>query len=450
MTAARGVGVFRFAVGALASVTLAAGGLAGGVSPAFAARSTAARTTTAPSSAATSSGSTAAATTAGGVAVRSTSGQSAPVTAALPVGASLASQASLTSGTGYQLVMQPDGNLVESGLGRVLWSSRTHVPGSHVVMQTNGNLVIYSPAGVAQWATDTTGQHSAGVLLTAGGDLVMDSTTGAQLWDDQVSASGLAPTGRLTAGQVITSPDGGTLLATQRDGNVVLQTRVATAWVVLWSTNTSGHPGSYLRMRADGNLVVLDPKNVVLWASATGTPAPVHFTVENGGNARIEEPTGELVASVGDDYPANLRAAQQDSLVDPWGYYNRECVSFAAWRALEEDHVTVWYAGSAYQWAGYAKRHGYLVDTDPTPGSVAWTNAGRFGHVAMVEKVLGPYLVVEEYNYLRRGTYSHRVVLASAFRKFLHFELPATNAPTAPDAEMSATVGPGVGTGRAG
>lgn len=414
MRTARRVRVVRLAAAAAVSATLAAGGLAA-VAPAALATVPAAAT----------------------------------VTAALPVGAALAAQTSLISATGFRVVMQPDGNLVESGLGRVLWSSRTHVPGSYLVMQANGNLVIYSPAGVPQWQSATTGQHSAGVLLTADGDLVMDSTTGVRLWDNQVSASGLAPTGRLTSGQAITSPDRGTLLATQPDGNVVLQTRVGTTWVVIWASNTSGHPGSFLRMRADGNLVVLDPKNAVLWDSATETAAPVHFTVSDGGNARIEDSAGDLVASVGDDYPASLRVAARDSLVDPWGYYNRECVSFAAWRALEEDHVTVYYAGSAYQWAGYAKRHGYLVDTNPTPGSVAWTNAGRFGHVAMVEKVLGPYLVVEEYNYVAPGTYSHRVVLASAFKKFLHFELPSTTAPAAPDSGLSATVGPGVGTGRA-
>lgn len=420
MRVPRRVGVLRCAAAAAVSAALAVGGLAGAPA-ALAARSTGTAGT-----------------------------QSGVVTAALPVGASLATQTGLTSATGYSVVMQPDGNLVESGFGRVLWSSRTHVPGSYVVMQPDGNLVVYSPAGVPQWWTGTSGQHSAGVLLTADGDLVMDSTTGALLWDDQVSASGLAPTGRLSSGQAITSPDGGTLLATQPDGNVVLQTLVGTTWVVIWSSNTSGHPGSYLRMRADGNLVVLDPKDAVLWDSATSTPAPVHFSVQNGGNARIENAAGGLVASVGDDYPANLRAAGQDSLVDPWGYFNRECVSFAAWRTLEEDHVTVYYAGSAYEWARYAKRHGYLVDTNPTPGSVAWTNAGKFGHVAMVEKVLGAYLVVEEYNYLTPGVYSHRVVPATAFKKFLHFELPSSTTPVAPGGGLSASVGPGVGTGHAG
>lgn len=366
-----------------------------------------------------------------------------PVTAALPIGSALVPQTSLATATGYRVVMQPDGNLVESGLGRVLWSSRTHVPGSHAVLQSDGNFVIYSPLGVPLWASHTAGQDSAGLLLTADGDLVMDSTTGSLLWDTQVSSNGLAPTGLLAGSQTITSPDGGTTLTMSPTGNVVLRTLVGTTWVTIWTSNTGGHPGAFLRMRADGNLVVLGAADTVLWSTATATPGPVHLTVQDGGNARILAPSGALISSLGDNYPAGLRAAPQDSLVDPWGYYNRECVSFAAWRTLETDHVTVYYAGSAYQWAGYAKRHGFIVDTNPAPGSVAWTNAGKFGHVAMVERVLGPYLVVEEYNYVSPGTYSHRVVLASAFKKFLHFELPPTTTPSGP----SASVGPGATVG---
>ena len=35
-------------------------------------------------------------------------------------------------------------------------------------------------------------------------------------------------------------------------------------------------------------------------------------------------------ASGVDDYPARLKNAPQDSLVDPWRFYNRECTSFVA------------------------------------------------------------------------------------------------------------------------
>jgi hypothetical protein len=40
------------------------------------------------------------------------------------------------------------------------------------------------------------------------------------------------------------------------------------------------------------------------------------------------------------DYPSNLANAAQDSVVDPWHFYNRECVSFVAWRLSHDNGVS--------------------------------------------------------------------------------------------------------------
>ena len=45
-------------------------------------------------------------------------------------------------------------------------------------------------------------------------------------------------------------------------------------------------------------------------------------------NASLES---EEIVGAGDDYPANLKNAAIDAIVDPWNFYNRECTSFAAW-----------------------------------------------------------------------------------------------------------------------
>src|SRR6266498_3556803 len=34
----------------------------------------------------------------------------------------------------------------------------------------------------------------------------------------------------------------------------------------------------------------------------------------------------------GDDYPSEWRDTPQDSAVDDWGHFNRECTSFVSWR----------------------------------------------------------------------------------------------------------------------
>jgi len=346
-------------------------------------------------------------------------------TAVLPAGGILAAGARLATTTGFVLVMQPDGNLVEYGLGRALWGSRSHVRGSSATLQTDGNLVVRSPLGKPVWATHTAGHPGSSLSLESAGDTVLRGADATALWDDQVGASYLAPTGRLTTGQSIASPDGGTRLTMGTDGNLVVRTLVGGAWVAVWASHTSRHPGSYVRMRADGDLVVFSPANTVLWNSTTPTAAPIHLSVEGGGDVRFRDPAGTTIAAIGDDYPLSLRAPAQDSVVDPWGYYNRECVSFVAARVLRQDRVAVLYAGSAHTWAAYARAHGYTADSQPARGSVGWTDAGTYGHVAVVEEVAGPLLVVEEYNYAVRGGYSHRVVPAAAFKAFLHFELPA-------------------------
>ena len=55
--------------------------------------------------------------------------------------------------------------------------------------------------------------------------------------------------------------------------------------------------------------------------------------------APVLHPEPVSAASGVDDYPARLRNAPQDSLVDPWQFYNRECTSFVAWRLNSENQV---------------------------------------------------------------------------------------------------------------
>lgn len=58
----------------------------------------------------------------------------------------------------YVLVMQTDGNLVIYAPGnRAVWASGTHAGGSGLEMQGDGNLVIYAPGHVPVWATGTSG-----------------------------------------------------------------------------------------------------------------------------------------------------------------------------------------------------------------------------------------------------------------------------------------------------
>jgi hypothetical protein len=49
-------------------------------------------------------------------------------------------------------------------------------------MQGDGNLVVYNGSAVALWASSTSGNPGAYLVLGDDGDLVVDSASGEPLW----------------------------------------------------------------------------------------------------------------------------------------------------------------------------------------------------------------------------------------------------------------------------
>lgn len=112
-------------------------------------------------------------------------------------------------------------------------------------------------------------------------------------------------------------------------------------------------------------------------------------------------------------YPAYLDNAAQDSLLDPWGMYNRECVSYTAWKVYQAyGHMPYWGGhGNANQWPGSAQADGIPTGSTPRAGSVAVSMAGYYGHVMWVEEVYGNgYIRVSQMNYDLAGHYSEMVI----------------------------------------
>src|SRR3954447_5685402 len=140
--------------------------------------------------------------------------------------------------------------------------------------------------------------------------------------------------------------------------------------------------------------------------------------------APLLHPEPVSAASGVDDYPSRLKKAAQDSLVDPWQFYNRECTSFVAWRLNSENNVpfTDYFEGAhwgnASNWKNAAKSLGIPVDDNATRGAVAWWSAGSagssHGHVAWVQVVGDSSITIEEYNYLHRGFYDTRTISTSS------------------------------------
>lgn len=115
-------------------------------------------------------------------------------------------------------------------------------------------------------------------------------------------------------------------------------------------------------------------------------------------------------------YPDAWNNAAQDSMLDPWGMFNRECVSFTAFKVHQaylagrgNRDMPYWGGfGNANQWDDDARAAGIPVDTNPTPGSVAISNAGAYGHAMWVEAVSADksQIYVQQYNQQLTGQYS--------------------------------------------
>lgn len=143
--------------------------------------------------------------------------------------------------------------------------------------------------------------------------------------------------------------------------------------------------------------------------------------------ANIAPVSGGVVISPGSGnggYPSVWANAPQDSMVDSWGMYNRECVSYTAYKvAASGRHMPYWGGrGNAKQWDDNARAAGIPVDNNPRVGDVAISNAGYYGHAMYVEAVYGNGTIkVSQYNYgIPMGMYSE-MVTSTAGLYFIHF-----------------------------
>ncbi|MFD0663070.1 hypothetical protein [Thermocatellispora tengchongensis] len=169
---------------------------------------------------------------------------------------------SVRSGNGkYRLIMQTDGNLVlyQTG-GGALWSSQTLGGGAFAAMQDDGNLVLYK-GRTPLWAsnTDVPGAYLA---VQDDGNLVIYKG-GKVLWHRGARIGTLEPGQRLKTHEYVRSANGDYQLVMQDDGNLVLYR----AGKALWASWTKA-PGAYAMMQEDGNFVIFNGKTPV-WNTKT-------------------------------------------------------------------------------------------------------------------------------------------------------------------------------------
>jgi hypothetical protein len=184
----------------------------------------------------------------------------------------------------FELVMQGDGNLVLYNAAKeALWSSQTSGGGDYLAMQVEGNLVVYNGGKVAQWSTGTWGFPGAYLELQDDGNLVLYQD-GHAIWTYGSSYKGqiLNPGEDLQPGAYLLSPDHEYQLIMQGDGNLVLYNAAKEA---LWSSQTSG-PGNYAAMQTDGNFVVYSG-GTALWNSMTSGFSGAYLQLQDDSNLVI-------------------------------------------------------------------------------------------------------------------------------------------------------------------
>lgn len=141
---------------------------------------------------------------------------------------------------------------------------------------------------------------------------------------------------------------------------------------------------------------------------------------------RVEEADKEIASNIftpgaTGGYPFVYLNVPQDSVVDNWGYFNRESVSYAAWKVASTGRYVPRGMGNANQWPEAARSTGIAVNDEPRVGDVAIRNIGAFGHAMYVERLVDEgHIYVSQYNASTQGEYTETTISTKGL-VFIHF-----------------------------
>ena len=131
----------------------------------------------------------------------------------------------------------------------------------------------------------------------------------------------------------------------------------------------------------------------------------------------VEEEEAGL-GGLANTYPEPYRSAKKDSLIDPSTCYNRECVSYCAWKICETTGAWPVRTGSmsAKYWVDRLPSWGYSEVPGPRNGGkyVGVATGGQYGHVVWFEYDD----TISEYNYANLGNYGVRSIVLAQYRWF--------------------------------
>jgi len=187
----------------------------------------------------------------------------------------------------------------------LVWATPKAGQGALVVMQADGNLVLYSKDMVAIWNSGTAGKGASTLNVQADGNLVLYGPQG-YTWASGTAyatshlnfANGTLPAeGLLRSGQTLQSADRKYTVYLQGDGNLVLYSNSSAGMKAVWASWTVGTGASQLIMQADGNLVLYTDSFKPVWSTGTGNKGSSYFKMQEDGNLVLYGPSGYSWAS---------------------------------------------------------------------------------------------------------------------------------------------------------
>jgi hypothetical protein len=170
----------------------------------------------------------------------------------------------------------------------------------YATMQTDGNFVIYGPAGAALWSTQTNGSGGAIIKMQDDGNLVIY----AQVWLAGTYATGAPgpfPTQTCSIGNLLHAPQD--LLSNQciisPKGQYILLMNAPAGPLFIddlsrnvgtWSASGSQNGGVKASLQSDGNFVVYNSSNTALWSSGTAGTGANLLDMEDDGRIILYRP----------------------------------------------------------------------------------------------------------------------------------------------------------------
>jgi PKD repeat protein len=207
----------------------------------------------------------------------------------------------------HSLKMQQDGNLVLDGSWNwtlwPIWQSKAGPsapivagtdPYASFTFQNDGNAAIYAPGanGRLVWNSGTGGLGGVRIVVQDDGNIVMFNSADVKVWSSGSFQRFYEPGGPVFVAGHFMQPDttGNIRLIMQGDGNLVVYKNGA----ALWSTGTNNNPGAYMNVLADGRFVVFSKTGAVLWQAVTNYPGAV-LVLQPDGNLRMKVAPGGAV-----------------------------------------------------------------------------------------------------------------------------------------------------------